>query len=327
MWFSSKSAKQKPQKHGSSRFLRKGLSKRYEARAVTVEKEKSRVAPSVIVLWSLFLATLFYLAFFSVFFHISEPQVSGMSKISEENVREFVRQEMAGKYFGIFPKRDFFLVTPHILKARLLSEYPLFASARVTRIFPDGIDVQVTEREKIILWCSGEPCFLIDEEGTARENSRALDSENISHVLFIADQSGKAVTAGEKVFDPNYGTFVTRLGTVFGQELGFTLEPRMTTVSRFSSEVRAKTSEGWEAYLNTEIPLESSLNVLKLLFEKELPPEVRARLAYIDLRAENRAYYVLKEDEKKEEENTDTPPQSEEEKAKLNTESAKKKKK
>ena len=327
MWFSSKSPKQKSQRKETSRFLRKGLSRRYEARSVTVKSEGSRIPFSVIVLWSLVLITLFYLAFFSIFFRIGEPRLVGMDKVPREAVREFVEREITGTYLGIFPKRNFFLVHPLRLEEQLLQEYPLFAAVRVVRIFPDSISIDVTERKKNILWCVGESCYLIDEEGTAAENSRAFLPENIAHSLFVTDTSGKAVTAGEMVFDPSYGAFVIRLNESFSTELNITLDPHMTTVSRFANEVRVKTNEGWEAYVSTDVPLESSVNALRLLFEKKLPGEMRAKLAYIDLRAENRVYYALRESERSEGENTDTvmTPVSPEEQ-KTDSESKKKKK-
>jgi hypothetical protein len=55
------------------------------------------------------------------------------------------------------------------------------------------------------------------------------------------------------------------------------------------------TSEGWELYVSTELPIASTLDALSLLFEKELPPEKRAGLRYIDMRIENRVYYAFKD--------------------------------
>lgn len=308
MWFVSKHTQKKRPEQGRPRFLRKGLMMRREGRTIVGQDKRVHIHTGVFLLWLLLFATLFYIAFFSMFFLVGVPQITGMSEVSEETLRGSVETELSGKYASIFSKRDFFLVQPRVLEERLLREYPLLAAVSVTRIFPDGIRIEVTERKKIILWCSGEPvqnteemtpadgrCFLIDEEGKAQESSRALLPENIPYVIFITDMSGKAVVSGEKVFDSSYGTFVVRVNEQFPEQLGFSLEPRYTTVSRFANELRAKTSEGWEVYVSSEVSVDSSLNALKLLFEKELPQEKRAKLAYIDLRAENRVYYAFRE--------------------------------
>lgn len=321
MWFLAKRAKKKSSPKGKAQFLRKALPKRREGRVLTGESaHNSRVFISIFLLWLLFFTTLFYVAFFSPFFFIGIPRMSGMNKIAQEALNTSLESQLAGKYLGIFPKRNFFLLRPRALEDFLRREYPLLAAAAVTRVFPDGLSLVITEREKIILWCSqgppqlvsesGDPseveaeetvlpvergCFLIDEAGRAKDTGLALSEENISAVLFITDTSGRAVAEGERVFDPSYGIFVIRMSQSFPEQTGIGLGVEYTTVSRFANEVRAKTSEGWEVYVNTEIPIETSLNALKLLFEKELPQEKRTGLAYIDVRTENRVYYAFRE--------------------------------
>lgn len=338
MWFLSKHAKQQRQEARKTRFLRAGLSVRRKNRMIARHGSDVRVPAGVLFLWGLFFVTIFYVALFSVFFLIGTPQITGMSETPEASLRSSVETEITGKYLGIFPRRDFFLIRPKKLEEHLLSEYPLLASADVTRVFPDGMRIEVTERKKILLWCSGEfvqnggdtvatdrTCHLIDEEGRAQESSRALLPENIPYVLFITDTSGKPVATGEKVFDPSYGVFVIQANESFPKQLGLAFEPRFTAVSRFANELRMKTNEGWEVYVSSEIPIESSLNALRLLFEKELPQEKRAKLAYIDLRAENRVYYAFREGENMEDSSDASPSEAAEEK-KTDTESKKKEK-
>lgn len=296
------------------RFLFKGVPKQFKKRALVEKKQASRLPLGVFLLWLLFFAALFYITFFSVFFLIGETQIIGESEISEETLRGFVEQQIDGKYFDIFPKHNFFLARPRVLEDRLLEEFPLLSSANVTRVFSDSLRVAVAERKKIILWCALEQCFLADEDGIARNASRALSQENIPYVIFVTDMSGKAVSIGEKVLDPDYGILVIQLKEMFEEQLGISLEPRFTTVSRFANEARAKTTEGWEVYFGTDVPLQSSLNALKLLFEKELVPEKRANLAYIDLRTENRAYYVFRAEENAENKETSASPAPEEKK-------------
>jgi hypothetical protein len=62
-----------------------------------------------------------------------------------------------------------------------------------------------------------------------------------------------------------------------------------------------------------------------LLFAKELPKELRGKLAYVDLRTENRAYYAFRAEEKVENPETVSSPVSQVKAS--DTESKKKKKK
>lgn len=296
MWFVSKQAKQKHRENTATQFLRKGLPARHKHRTVA-KKKRHIIGAGTFFLWIFFFGTLFYTAFFSIFFFITPPRITGMSEVSEERLRGFIDGQLSKKYFWIFSRNNFFLAHSRDLEESLRREYPLLASASVTRVFPNSLNIEVTERKKIILWNSIDDSYLIDEEGMARDSGQALLPENASYVLFITDMSNKKVASGEKVFDASYGVFAIRVNELFSQQLGLTLESRYTTASRFADELRAKTNEGWEVYFGTTIPIESSLSTLKLLFEKELPQERRVHLAYIDLRAENRAYYAFREGE------------------------------
>ena len=308
-----------------SRFLQRRLLNRRKSRASVEQRPAPRLPAGVYALWLLFLAALFYITFFSEFFLIAEPRIFGANEVSEETLSRFVKEQFSGKYFDVFPRRNFFLARPRHLEEDLLKEYPLLASASVTRVFPDGLRVEVTERKKIILWCSGgsssnamdsdvpgEQCFLIDEAGKAQDSSRALLPENLAYVIFVTDMSGKPVSIGEQVFDPSYGLQVVQLKEMFEERLGIPLSSHLTTASRVANEIRVKTTEGWEAYFGTDVPLESSLNALQLLFAKELPLEKRTRLAYVDLRTENRAYFAFRAEENAEKQEAIISPAPEE---------------
>jgi cell division septal protein FtsQ len=249
----------------------------------------------VYVLWMLFCGTLVYLFLFSSFALVETTTVSGTEVLSQATLRGFVEGELGGKYFGIFPKRAFVITRPRVLEEHLRTEFPLLASVSVERIFPNSLRVRVTERKKIIVWQTGDMRYLVDENGVTHESTRALAPENAPFVITLTDTSGKSVGLGEQVFEPNFGAFVIGIQEAFPDQLGLGLTDHPTVVSRFADEVRATTEEGWEVFFNTDIAIDTSLDTLKLLFDKELPREKRLQLAYIDLRAENRAYYAFRD--------------------------------
>ena len=65
-----------------------------------------------------------------------------------------------------------------------------------------------------------------------------------------------------------------------------------TTGAVIVSEERlnVKTSEGWEIYFNTADDLDWQVQELALVLEKQITPEKRRNLEYIDLRF-SRVYY------------------------------------
>lgn len=295
MWFFSKRNAFKQREKGSIPFLRKALPERRERRILEKKKKEGRNVWGALLLWMIFFGTLVYIFFFSSFILIERVQVVGTNELSAETVERFAEDQLAGKYWKIFPKRGFLLVRLKDLETRLREEYPLLATVLVERIFPNNLRVSVTERKKIIIWTSLDVSSLVDEKGMTHDSTKVFSPENETYLLTLTDTSGKSVTAGEKVFDPAYGTFLIDMSQAFSEQLGFGLETQYTVVSRFADELRAKTDEGWDVYFSTTIPVETSLSTLSLLFEKELPKEKRVNLAYIDLRAENRAYYTFRD--------------------------------
>lgn len=295
MWFFSKRNTLKHREKGSIPFLRKALPGRRERRVLEKKKKEGRSIWGALLLWMIFCGTLVYIFFFSSFILIERVQIVGTNELSGETVERFAEDQLVGKYWKIFPKRGFVLVRLKDLETRLREEYPLLATVLVERIFPNSLRVSVTERKKIIIWKSLNVSYLVDAEGITHDSTKAFSPENETYLLTLTDTSGKSVTAREKVFDPEYGTFLIDMSQAFPEQLGLGLETQYTIVSRFADELRAKTDEGWDVYFSTTIPVETSLGTLSLLFEKELSKEKRANLAYIDLRAENRAYYTFRD--------------------------------
>lgn len=317
MSFPFLAAKPKPRRGTSLRFLRKGRVERREVRLAP--GRPSRVPRDVIGLWILFLSTATYVALFSQFFLINDIRITGLAAVAEADVRATLAEQLSQRQYGFLPARNFFMVRTANLERQLLEQYPKISVVRVTRVFPDQLQLEVRERAKIILWCAsgaapdtaqtptGQTCFLIDENGKAWERPRALLPQYASDTLVIEDLSGKPVLPGERVFEPEYGIFVARLQDLFLQKLGQTIEPRMTTASRFAEDVKIRTQEGWEAYLNPQISPEDAMETLSLLFAQELPPEKRASLAYVDLRTANRVYYAFREVPEAGKTNADAP--------------------
>lgn len=323
MWFFSRKNKSKQKGGQSIPFLRKALPRKKERRAVESKHPGSHII-GVCFLWGIFLSTLAYLFLFSPFVLIEDISVVGSKEISSDSLRGFVEQELRGSYFGIFPKRAYSIVRPRLLEDALRREFPLLASVYVERGFPNTLRVTVTERKNIIIWQSGEQSYLVDEQGMTHESTQALSPENSVYILSLVDTSNKPVNLGEKVLEEDTAEFVILLHELFPAQLEFALLPQYTVVSRFADEVRAKTEEGWEVYFNTDIPVQTSLDTLELLFEKELPREKRAQLAYIDLRAENRAYFAFRDGALREADPALVPPDGEKKEERTPTKKKKK---
>lgn len=203
-----------------------------------------------------------YFLFFSGVFRIEKISVSGGEKISEENIKTLIH------------KGNIFLADTEEIEKNILSNFPQIGKVEIHRNFPDALDVLVMERMPAALWCDEARCFLADNEGVVFEESapetdlikitgtkEMLNKEKISQIMEIRD----------RVKD-NLGITITRAFIATEERLN------------------VKTSEGWEVYFNLKKDFDWQITELSLVLEKQISPEKRKKLEYIDLRF-SRVFY------------------------------------
>jgi len=225
--------------------------------------------------------TLFYFLFLFETFWVEKIIISGEKKVMKERIELLVERRLENKVLFFETKSIFALDTKQI-KRDILDSFPQIAEVKVSRGFFDAIGVEVTEREALALWCQEERCFLIDTEG--------IIFEEVS-----PDMELFRIRSGQAVDSLALGLTVVareRLGQVFNvkSDLAETAEVSITEAFLASEErLNVKTSEGWEIYFNLKGNIDWQLTELKMVLEKEIPPECsldrkRGELEYIDLR-------------------------------------------
>ena len=260
-----------------------------------IEEAPERRSVLVILLWVFFFATLAYVILFSPYHRIETVRVSGTRDVSSEEVKDFILRELSGKYWKCIPKDDYFLVRKDRIRSDLLTAFPKLSDVTIATSFPRRMDVAVTERDLLLLWCSGGPCFLLAPDGTPHEARFAEEDANRPFVRSIVDESAEPVRTGDVILSGSDMTAYFTLEKSLRDE--FSLDPVsvVSTPSRVSRELRFTTGEGWDLLVDLSLPPEKTLAALRLLFAKELPAEKRADLRYVDLRTENRAVYTMKD--------------------------------
>lgn len=276
-------------------------------RLASHEKKASRNYFLVVLLWILFFGTLFYLICFSSYLTITTYTIDGIRRIPETQFRDMMEGELSKNSFGLFSHRRFFLIQPKKLEELFRKQYPLIRAISVKRVFPDALTISVEERETIVLWCSADLCSHILEDGSVLPaTNRYFDPENKEHTLNIIDESGRPLPQGEGVFEEGFVSQLLLLKQSLKDTLGIETEERILVSSRFANEFRLKTVQGFEIYVNTHIAPETSLTALALILD-EIPKNRLAELRYIDLRTENRVFYLFNDTDKKTEDISSLP--------------------
>ena len=224
----------------------------------------------------------FYGLFFWQGFWVEKITISGEQKIAEEEINYLVEKNLENKILFLKTK-SILKVDAGQIKTDILNAFPQIASAEVKKSFFDAINVQITERTASALWCENENCFLLDTEGVIFEEA-SLDSGLIivetaqpPDELFL----GQAVIAEDKIAQI----------LAIKDKLAEASEISIKKAALVSDErLDAETTEGWTVRFNLKGDLDWQVTELRLALEKQISPEKRKSLEYIDLRF-SRVYY------------------------------------
>lgn len=97
---------------------------------------------------------------------ISAVKISGNKTVSDLEIRQLVNQELNGKIFWFYPKRNVLLYPHDKIVRRLESSFPRLSSIKLSQEDLRSLSLSVKERQGKFLWClSDNSCYFTDESG------------------------------------------------------------------------------------------------------------------------------------------------------------------
>ncbi len=254
-----------------------------------IKKRKSILRNKIFlfsVLTFILVGALFYTLFFLETFQVKKVIITGESKTSKEELKSNIENNLENELLFLKTK-SIFLVDINNIKDDVLSNFPQIAEVEIKRGYPDALNVVVVERKEIAAWGLPEVYFLVDGEGVIFEEC----SPEIKLIKIVDKKNTPPLELGEKVIEKDY------LGKILETEEKLTSELKIEVREMivFLNEFRAKTSAGWEIYFSPKEDLDWQLTKLDSVLEKEIPPERRKDLEYIELRFGNFAPYKYRE--------------------------------
>lgn len=123
---------------------------------------------------SAFLFALFALPLFGALaalshyerFVIGAIEVSGVEKLSPEDMRSTAGRVLDDGLFHLFARRNIFLYPKEHISAEVRAAFPRVKDVSLSRdsLFGKTLRIRVEERQAFARWCSAE-CFLMDKDG------------------------------------------------------------------------------------------------------------------------------------------------------------------
>ncbi|HEY4501492.1 MAG TPA: hypothetical protein VJJ20_00270 [Candidatus Paceibacterota bacterium] len=99
------------------------------------------------------------------FLQVRVVEVSGTATLATSTLESYIKNEIAGQFAYVFPKKNIFLYPKQAIALGLLAEFPELQAADVHAQNFHTIAAEVAEREQKALWCQDEHCYLMDQSG------------------------------------------------------------------------------------------------------------------------------------------------------------------
>ncbi|MEK7104364.1 MAG: hypothetical protein AAB842_03125 [Patescibacteria group bacterium] len=265
----------------------KHLQKKIAVKKKAIKRRKfiqSRVFFDIALAVILFLL-LAYLLFFSKVFKIQDIQIISFTEMPKESIFQMVEKEMQAKVLLFIQKDSFFLVNSKELERKISSEFPLISKVEVKKGLQGNLFIEAKPRIAQTIWCfnNAENCFVADQQRilfsqmtseTPKDNLIFVNSENQLKPIFseaCSESLIERINETNKVLN-SFGLF------------------NSSFTEKANGFLHVKTTDGWEIFFSPKQDLASDMLKLRLLLEKEITPEKRKTLEYIDLRF-SKAYY------------------------------------
>lgn len=168
------------------------------------------------------------------------------------------------------------------LTSDLLAADPTLQQVTITRQWPHGLSVVISEKVASLGWETAGQTFIIDHNGIVLQ-----PAQSTAHLTIVQDDSNLPVHPGQQVVTPQFVTFCQQLEEQI-PNTGLTLTKLEIHDTTF--DLYATTNRGYQIIFDTSRAVGPEINDLKATL-KALVQQHATPSQYIDLRIAGRAYY------------------------------------
>ncbi len=239
-----------------------------------------------------FLGVCGWVLLFSDYTEIKEVKIVSQ-KIDKDELKEISDNLMVEKWFEYLPKNNFFLFPRKTFIEKVKNDFKLARNIKFENKFPDKIKIEVEERQGVIIWCSRNKCWLLDEKGEIFYLLQPGEKEGrFKKYQVVVDDSYLEIEEKQKIKSEGLIKFIKDSKNEIEKQFGLKIEREIKTPALVSREIRFKVQdEGWEIYLNLDEDFITQIALLKEVLESSINSKEREQLNYIDLRISGKAIY------------------------------------
>jgi len=221
---------------------------------------------------------LVYWLFFSSFWQVQALEISGLKKLTEEQIKDGLADKVSSDNFLLWPEGEM-----------VINSFPLVANLQIEKSFIDRkINITVQEREALGVWCdypeSEQQCWWFDNRSLLFE--KAPKPEGSLIVLIEEGKKGIKIELGKRGLADKLWH---NMKTIISSNVVRDLSVHKFIIDRQKEEVIAETAGGFNVYLSLRFDPAINLKALdKLIIKDKFDLK---KITYLDLRVKNRLYY------------------------------------
>jgi hypothetical protein len=111
-----------------------------------------------------FFATWFWLMYYLPYFDIDNITYYGIKALNADEIKNFVAENYLISKNNYYHKNNYFLVKPEKISQGLKENFDV-SSVSVIKIFPDILQIEITEKNHSLSFCNQNGYYLLDNDG------------------------------------------------------------------------------------------------------------------------------------------------------------------
>lgn len=248
----------------------------------------------VAFLFIILLGAGIYFVFFSPYFSIKNIEISGLEKISYDELRGMVDKEISSRRFFIFNQNNIFIFNEKEIRDKVYGKYAL-NFIKVDKSLPGTIKISLEEKKPALIWKTTDKFYVVDFDGaiireiTQTEVGEYQGNQSGAKMATVFDESNTSVANKDKVLSGQAVGAITDIQNNLSRATGLVIL-NFVIADRNDSTLKCITGDGWGAYFSLINDLNAQINKLTA-FLMDKKQEERKGLEYVDLRFEDRVYY------------------------------------
>lgn len=229
--------------------------------------------------------------FFHPFFSINQVEVSGGQRISQDDIKTLVIQELNQKRLFFLDNHNIFLIDLSEIKKIIQDRYVL-ESLDISKDFPQGLKILLKEKIPQLIFQNENKYYLVDEDGKITQEIKLADLGSdlfLNIPLFQKISSSTIDKINIQVIPVATEQFINFLFQNIPKKTQTNLTYAII-MDEEGSVLNLVTSEGWKIIVDRQSDWNKQIQVLSVILRDKIKNN-RSKLHYIDVRYENRSYY------------------------------------